>query len=586
MDVDMKDGWAKRVQLDTTLADFITLGGDFKTVDSNFSSIGSLSTSKQQRTTFGGNLNVEISKLMPIEWKVSLPLSFTYNKSTTKEEDRYEPGKSIYSFGKIESGSKRLTLGLKKRWLPTINFSYYDSYSLNKRYAREIRNKSYSLSGSYNFPKGLVIVPSNVTLSYKHSNSKTDYNDPTVIGSNSSSHTDNVSTSVRFEPVDKFEIRPSFAYSYSHNDLDDVEISYSENYGFYTSFSKITGLRPSFSYSSRYSETFDDDESTYDVSNSSSITSSFQFELGRMLGLKSGFSSISISPSYSLNRYSNYYDLNFRPGFKYKFGYDPILHIPEEPYSANFGHSFTLRTKFRPLEYFSKFEDKKNLDCITAGINYSYSFDTQFTTGSKTRSKTITFPDVNVRIDGTSNFPIAAKWLKRSSVIVDYSKRISETFEYYRSIKYTPGVSWRATWSDSLKTTFDFNYTYQKDIDFSQQELVPDYEPKVTKIISPSITVNYDMKLSKGETIPILSKIFRFRNELDMQGTLTYSRTRYSGEYSYEDLDRWTFNLSAGYYLTSNLHLTISSTYSKYNYLEQTTDHSSLSFYATFEALF
>lgn len=586
-DSDEKDGWAKRVELDMAFADFITFGGDYRKVDSDFSSIGSLTTSNQEKTTYSGNLSVELSKMMPVDWKASMPLSVTYSKSRSRKKDRYEPGGSIYSFGLIESSTKRLSLGFKKRWLPTVNFSYYSNDSFNRRYSRDMMSKSYALSGSYSFPEGLIIVPSSVTLSYKRSRSKTDYNDPTVVGTNSSTHSDNLSTSVRFEPFDKFEVRPSFSYSYTHDDIDEVEISYSENYGFYSSLSRITGLRPSFSYSSNYSETFDDEEEDYNISNSSSLVSSFQFDIGRILGSESGFSSLSISPSYTLSRYSYYYNVNSRPTFGYRFGYDPILHGKTEPHSARFGHNISLYTKFRPLEFMSNSEDRKHWDCVTTGFNFSYGLNTQYQTGTKSKTKTVTFPDVDVRIDGVSNFPIAAKWLKRSSLIVDYSRKITDSIGYYRNIKHSPGLSWRATWSDSLKTTFDFDYTYQKDIDYSFQEMEYEIEPKVTKTISPSITVNYDMKLSEGTTIPLLSKIFRFRNEMDLSSTLTYYRIRYSESYNDEDMNKWTFNLSVGYYVTSNLHITISSNYSKYNYINQNTlNNSSLSIYSTFEALF
>ena len=579
-----ESGYARRVKVDLGFADFITVGGEYKAIDSEFQSIGHISSSKTESDFKQAYSTLEISKFMPGEWKVSMPVSVKWSKNVTYTEDRYDPENSIYNLGKITSISRQYNLGFRRVWLPTCNLGYSHTESKNEKYERRTIRDTYSTSFGYEFPDRIAYLPTNISATFRRFIDKTLYYAEVRTDPDKIDHTDHFSSSMRFEPLRRFEFRPSYGYSLTRDRIEDRLDYFSENYGFSSSMSRVSGMRPSFSYTSSYSEDRDYTDNTMKVSNYSSLTSSFSIEPGRLGGGNIGaISSMSISPTYTLSRSSTYYDITSRPGFKYRFGYDPILHNME-PRTAMFKHTLSISTRFRPFEFMSyKYGDDENLrswDCVSTTFSFKITNTKQLVTGSLTKSRSITFPSIQLRIDGVKNFPIFANMLERSSVVLGYDRQVLEYYGYSHSVDHSPSFSWRATWSENLKTIIDLDYTMEKSKDFDLGT------SSVTTTVRPKITIDYNLRMPKGYTIPVLEKIFRMRNELDFIGTVTYTRIR-NLKAMEDDTNRWDADVSAGYYITSNLRMTISVGYTKFkNLSEAGLDYSTTNVFFTAEALF
>jgi len=576
-----ESGYAKRMKVDLAFGDFMTIGGEYRGIDGTFQSIGYISPTNTTTGLKSAYTTVEISKFMPARWQVSMPLSVRWSKNLTDTKNMYYTDNSIYNYGRITSITRQYNLGFKKMWLPTVNLGYSHSESSNEKYERQAGSDSYTTSFGYEFPNRIAYLPTNISTTFRRTINKTLYFAQPRTDADVITHSDYFSSSLRFEPIKRFELRPSFGYNLMWDRVTDKLDYYAENYGFSSSMSRITGIRPSFSYISNYSEDKNYSNNTMRVSNSSSIASSFSVEPGR-IGSKNikSISSMSISPTYTLTRSSTYYDITFRPGFGYRFGYDPILHGFESK-TLQFRHTVGISLRFRPFEFMSyRGEDKKSWDCISTTLSYKLSKTSQYVTGSLTRSRTVNFPEVEVRIDGTKNFPIFAGMLKRSSVVLGYNHSISDYYGYSHSVSDSPSFSWHATWSEVLKTTIDVRYNMdkEKDLDFGTSS--------VTTTLTPSVTIDYNLKMPKGYSIPVLDKIFRMRNELDIIGTITYTRIRNLRALE-DDTNRWNVDVSTGYYITSNLRMTISVGYTKFkNLSEAGQDYSTTNVFFTAEAIF
>ncbi len=579
---DREEGWARRFKVVLDFADLISVGGYYRDVDGDFQSIGTLARSKQRENTKEVHSTLHLNKFMPLKWNVTMPLTGSWTKSVTFTEDRYDPQSSIYDYGTIISLTKKVDWSFKRKMLPSLSLGYSQSRSDYDRYSRISRTNTYSGTVGYDIPLRFPVMPTNVTANFKRSISRTTYTSEVVTDPDKNLVTDSLSTSMRFEPIKSFEIRPGFSYRLSWDRILDVEDYYSEGYSLQLSFSRKQGVRPTVSYSSTYSEDVVEGTDKLNVSNNTTITTSAPIDIGRLIGSdKSFFSSLSIAPTYSLTRSSRFDGVDERPDIRFRTGVDSQIE-GLTPKTSRIRHSFGVSNKFRPLQFLAKRHGSQysNWDCVSTTFALSLAHETVSTTGSTSRSRAVTFPDIDVRIDGTKNFPVFSDMLLRSTVVVGYRKRKINAFGISQSVSHNPRFSWRASWSDTFRTRFDLDYINMttKEFDFG--------EVRKETTLNPSITINYDLKMPHGINIPVLGKIFRFRNELNFQGQISYTRTR--TENSADDsYNRWDVSISAGYYITTNLHLTITTAYTKYHNLTQAgRDYSTISFYGTAEAVF
>jgi len=579
---DREMGWARRFKMDLSFADLVSVGGYYRDIDGDFQSLGTLETDKRKEVSKEVHSTLHLEKFMPLKWSITMPISGSWNKSTSYTEDRYDPTSSRYTFGTNLSYTKKLDWAFKRKLLPSLSLGYSQSRTDNLRYERVSKVDTYSSTLGYDIPLKFPVMPTNITANFKRSVSRVIYSSEVITDPDESFVTDSLTTSARFEPIRALEFRPGFSYRLIWDRMLNTESSYSEGYSMQVNMTRKQGFRPTASYSSTYTENIVEGTGKLDVSNNTTISTSSPLEMSQLLGSeKSLVSSLSISPSYSLTRSTSFDDLSVRPDIDYRVGYNTGI-SGLTPKSSRMRHSFSLSNKYRPFQYLAKNFGTKysNWDCLATTFGITVAHETVSATSSIAKSRSVTFPDIDIRLDGTKNFPIFSGMLLRSTVVVGYRKKNIDVFGISHSTDHNPYFSWRASWSDTFRTRFDLDYDALsiKELDFGAV--------RKDRTLKPAITINYDLKMPSGFNIPVLGKIFRFRNELNFQGEISYTRmrTENSGEDSY---NRWDASISAGYYITTNLHLTLTTAYANYkNLTRDGRNYSTISFFGTAEAVF
>jgi cell surface protein SprA len=87
------NGMAMRVRADIKLSDFITINGEYNRNDADFHTINERFGKGSNSESGNLNAGVQLHKLLPESWGVSLPVSFSYSKS--KSTPKYVPGTDI-----------------------------------------------------------------------------------------------------------------------------------------------------------------------------------------------------------------------------------------------------------------------------------------------------------------------------------------------------------------------------------------------------------------------------------------------------------------------------------------------------------
>jgi hypothetical protein len=218
-------------------------------------------------------------------------------------------------------------------------------------------------------------------------------------------------------------------------------------------------------------------------------------------------------------------------------------------------------------------------------VDYNYTYERSLTTGTPSITHTQIFPDVTLKLTGTKNFPIAAKALKRSTVTVGYQRKLVLRENVARETQHSPYISWRATWPGGLRTKTDYNYevTDVRYLEEAYQYSESNWERE--KATNPSLTVYYDLAMPKGFKIPLIGTL-RWRNELNLQGTVELVRTRVEQGIN-DDTDQWKYSVSGGYYFTTNLRMDVTGSYTTYHNLSQVgTDYSTIGVQGNFEIIF
>ena len=610
-DVDKSVGMAKRAEGELDFGGFVMLGGSTKKIDADFNSVGTISTSGQENTTTALNGTLEFAKFMPDDWGIRLPLSGTWSNSETITEVKYDPDQSIYTQGRVESTTKSAKISFDKYKVPSLDLGYKNSYSTNDTYNRVSDADTYTATMNYNVFPQTNYLPRNINASFTRKVDRVDYaKTKDSYEQDRNWRTDTFRGRVKFEPTEDLSLEPGYTYNITVNQMDETEENFAESYSLSTRYDRIRGLRPNASYTSSYSEIvvedyggfgagglFGDGMGIMGVSKAegeklnlgltTSFTTSCPIDMGKLSNDKAiGINKLSISPSYSLVRGSSYNYENNRPGLTYRLGRDHLLPDSDNLSTSRVRHTVSVNNRFNPLEFLgyrvgTKWEE---WDFIQTDFDSSYTWEESNTTGTPSRTRTLTFPDITNKISGVKNFPIFAGMMKRSTVTVSYSrKRTLRKFETI-TIKHSPSASWRATWkAGSLRTRADFGYDYTifEYLGSNQNDTLPEKETS----ISPSFTVNYDWAMPKGFKIPLLGTL-RWRNELNMESSVSLTQNRYENT-SMDNSDRWDYSLSGGYYLTTSLHLNITGRYTSYTNLSTVgADYNTISVFGNLEIIF
>jgi hypothetical protein len=601
-------GRAMRAGAAFDFGNFIKMSGGFRNVGAGFEQIGTTSTARSTTTSKNAEATVELAKFTPDLWNARMPLSGSVSKSETITEEKFDPKQSIYAQGRAVGVSRRMSIAFSKYKLPGGDFSFRNSDSINYKYGRIVESDTYSGGIDYDVYPRKRYLPANIRSDFDRDFRKTSYSDKEKESTNTDWVTDNSRSSVKFEPIEDFEITPSYDYDYTRDRIDKTEESFDETYGLRADYFYVKGLRPGTSYTSSYREivllgteeetppgqdgrgpnlgTYD----TLDLSLSTSYNFTVPVDVGKLTDDRArGINKWSITPGYDLIRSSSYTDMKERAPAWYRTGRDHIL--PGFADTGNFvnsrrRYSITVNNRFHPLEFLGYRTGTKweNWDFIQTDFDYSYSNELSDTTQTPSRTISTTFPDVTCQLYGVKNFPLVADYLDRSTVVINYLRRRVYQQNTDIEVQQKPGISWRATWTRNFRTRADYNYTHTE-----TQELDPGDTPTDRLHIltekNPSLTLYYDVANPRGFKIPILGTL-RWRNELNLTVGVSFAQVR-GVEATQDDTDEWVYTLSGGYRITTNLHADVTGTVTRFENFSQTgVDYLTVGIIGNFEIIF
>ena len=151
-------GMAMRARADIKLSDFMILGGEYERKDADFHTINERFSNKDHSQSGLANANIQLHKLLPASWGVSLPVTLTYSK--TRQTPKYLPGDDIL-VSAVESDS-----------LLKVIRTENEQKSFNIRFAKNVKSR--------NFWVRYFIDPFSANFNYKNShtnNSQIKYSD-------------------------------------------------------------------------------------------------------------------------------------------------------------------------------------------------------------------------------------------------------------------------------------------------------------------------------------------------------------------------------------------------------------------------
>ncbi|MCX7022217.1 MAG: hypothetical protein NTW26_08120 [bacterium] len=580
----VREGQAQRGRLFLKFADVLTVEGSYQKVEGDFQSIG-LRRTGVTAEDLDGAATLQLGAFMPTDWGIALPLTGSMTHSTVSVENIADYEGSVEDLGQTVSDTAKGNLTFSKTGWPTIGFAYTDYRGLNQTAQRNDHEEAMSASFDYSIISELFFVPTKVNARYLYKKDSIAYEEETgrvdtVTGK------EEVTTSVTWQFIRGLSFSPNFSFSDTRDLLHVEPVSYTQNSGLMLSFSRFRLAQPSLDFGTTYSELFNPPlgftGATYDVSVSNNFSASLPLSLGTLI--EKWFGSWTTNLNYTLRRSSTYDEVTQKPPPEYVWGWNNIWHEAGEPTYSGRGYSYLISNRFRPLEFFRGFDDPElaSYDVLLGEIKYSYSTDLSEAYGSSSRTWTEVWPAAELTITGHKYFPIFAALLQQSTVKLSFQKQTTKWIGVSLSRTYTPGISWRAGWSDDLSTTL--SYTEASTItDESGSAYGIGDTHRVTNTYNPGASLTYVVELPGSFRVPFLGEDVPLRNELQLTAsynlTIVENSVSGSGQTPPDNTTRHTASLTGGYYLTTNIHANLTLTY------EEFTNKTSVGYdYSSFDA--
>ncbi len=153
---------------------------------------------------------------------------------------------------------------------------------------------------------------------------------------------------------------------------------------------------------------------------------------------------------------------------------------------------------------------------ISADVRFNYSVRAEEADSRLTESTNITWPDVAVNWKGLENWGPLKGFIRSSNFTINYIRKTSKSFNVDRQ-DYALSPNWSLTWKNTLSTNLSFSYSRQTKIE-KKQEIWD-------RTWSTNLELRYDIRGSKGISIPGLGSKLSFESNLTTILNLGYSST-------------------------------------------------------------
>jgi hypothetical protein len=153
---------------------------------------------------------------------------------------------------------------------------------------------------------------------------------------------------------------------------------------------------------------------------------------------------------------------------------------------------------------------------ISADVRFNIARRAEEADSRLTESEDMTWPDIAVNWKGLENWGPLKGYIRSSNFTINYIRKTSKSITVDRQ-DYALSPNWSLTWKNTLSTNLSFAYSKQTKIE-KKQEIWD-------RTWSGNLELRYDIKGSKGISIPGLGSRLSFDSNLTTVLNLGYSST-------------------------------------------------------------
>jgi len=324
------------------------------------------------------------------------------------------------------------------------------------------------------------------------------------------------------------------------------EIGRSQNLSFSFSPKLLKWLSQSYSYSANYSEN-NDPKLSYvrgeyvgrSVSGSSNMSVSLVVSIPALLRPFKRDSSSAFFPlgklsdrlgalngSYSRRGDSRISGLAGRPSLSYQFGFSRVPDVEKVSAGKTYGRDSRSMTDTYDLS--TGMNLPYNIDLK---VRCTYSYTAKVMAGNSVDTRDLTLPNVSLRWGGFKRIIPFRDMIKSSSVSFTYNRSIMEkgTKDFEQRLsknvtdKFSPLLSWNASWKNGMNTTFDISKTESEVTDYFKEGGISGKTRSGNTSVNARIS--YIFSSQRGLSVP-------FWRRFNLSSNLNFSLDfRYSNSY-------------------------------------------------------
>jgi len=583
--VEVKEGSAWKVGFSTSIADgFINAGYSKKQMSHKFETVGVASPSEDYDYE---NINgtILVSKLMPQEWGVSLPVGAGWTRTRSYLEPSSAPEVSQSKLGERSNESQNYNLQFSKAYLPSISGTYSKSNLLsNFKGAQQYEIDqvfSGSLDYSYVFPEKIFyVVPTGNRLStalrYSIGGDKRETK-PSLEAETTTfiqNQTHDFSISAASQPIQEISLSPSYSrryslqeYAYNH-DLENIfkPIVKNQALQLVSSTSLIPGISPGVTLGEDLGENFFSNVSSQLRKNANAhavINISANISPEKWYEPLKFFNFYNV---FSLDVNASYEDLDDTISLGdftmdiFKLFKD--IRDNESPLSASRKTSSSRKT-------YSLNSNIYIWDPLSTNASLSWGLDETQNRGSFLQTNNFTY-GTNARLDLNQAFPNMKRPYESSNIVGSFSHRISETMNVSKSQNINPSFGWQILWNSMLNQYLSMNYSY--DIEEKSAYL------KTISVLSPGFKTDYYYNFPISIKLPFFKEIV-LPNRLDISNNNGAEFKHVKDGNIVERTNKLNSSLGVTYNVAENLQTTFSFSFSYFNNVDDyTKDYIAISF--------
>lgn len=600
-EVEEEKGTANKSSFSSSIfGNLITLSGNQETIDNTFRPIGRINYTgvsdyipQDQKTQgYSGTLNFSRLTFLDRLLKLSIPVTFSKNKSTTYvNPDIVENVKRADLGSKISlSRAMGFSISRNSNWPSfTANWTDQDEDLSQKTFITRQENttKNYSISYGQTFERRIFwFIPIGRMFNYSTSFSRgINIRDRDILmGSEKNSYQksqgDAVGISVHYVPTRWFDWSFNLNHSLSRQAMSETEplraSSRSRGYSWNWPFPSFIGFTPSFNWTFNFGENFNNETEFKSISSTGGFGASIGLQPERWWR-KLKF--LTISYSYTISGSAAYQNLPERFGlsavfddfyknifFFWKGGHLEVtsdtLALLRNSANTSQGHSFGGSIK------------------IWSSLSTTYS-----TAFNRTQVQSLNSIDLSdafsFNLNNTLDLKTSARWFrKRNSAALTYSYGFnSSAGKTTKAKNISNSLAWPVSWTDRLRTDWSYTFTFGSTLD----------RLSVTKNQNSGSAFNLSYLLNNPFKVTTFTGNFmRFENRMELKSGLTWSNGKNSLDgVKKNDSTAYGGNIGLVYDLRDNFRIDGTGSYTvNTNQVTPDDDRSVTSFTATAELRF